>query len=193
MERHCTSSFDHSKGYTSWFLTLNNFEKSDVEKLVELRNDSTFKFLCLCKDVAPTTSTEHLHAVFVLSRTQKLNWLKTHVSKRANFERVISSVDFCCKYIRSGGSKVVIYDDGDYLQRKGSKESLYSQYCSQSLSAIRSLYLYNLLIPEPPLLLLILIHVLFQTLISNLRYYRPTLKFLLYYLKLLLQRSSPIN
>jgi hypothetical protein len=57
----------------SYFMTFNNYEAEDIDRIIKLRTDGVFKHLVLCKDEVPTTSTLHLHAVIVLSRTQKLS------------------------------------------------------------------------------------------------------------------------
>jgi hypothetical protein len=62
----CSSVFDHSKAYSSYFMTLNNYDWDDIDKIQELRSVGTIKYLVMCTDSAPLTGTLHLHAVFVL-------------------------------------------------------------------------------------------------------------------------------
>jgi hypothetical protein len=103
-------------------MTLNNFSSVDVENIQKLLGDGIMKYLVMCRDEAPTTGTAHLHAVFVLNRTQKLSWLKSHVDK-------------CAEYCRSGGLKEIIYDDGDYVSKTGERESKYSMFAKKLMSS----------------------------------------------------------
>lgn len=81
----------------SYFLTHNNYEELDIEKYQEhITKESLYG--CLCREIAPTTGTPHLHIYFRYS--SKRGWKKLKkLFPKANIQKAKGTDEHCWTYM----------------------------------------------------------------------------------------------
>jgi Putative viral replication protein len=82
-------------------MTLNNPTTPDRERLIAFFSNSTLCTYAVIGDEVGENGTFHLQCFFILPRSQRLSYLRTHVSDRAHFEpcrgTTQQNIDYCCK------------------------------------------------------------------------------------------------
>lgn len=81
----------------SYFLTHNNYEESDVDKYKQYIT-STSLYGCLCREIAPTTGTPHLHIYFRYKYEKAFKKLKKLFPK-ANIQKAKGTDAQCWNYM----------------------------------------------------------------------------------------------
>nr|QXP08343.1 MAG: replication associated protein [Arizlama virus] len=86
----------------NWCFTLNNYTDEDIDKLV----NSSYKYLIIGKEVAPTTNTPHLQGFIIFPNARRLSTLKADYNKTTHWEIARGTpeqnIEYCSK---SGGEK----------------------------------------------------------------------------------------
>lgn len=92
-----------SEHHRNWFLTINNYTEEDIKEIEEAEKE--VRYAIVCKEVAPTTGTPHMHLTLVYENGRTFASMKKKF-KRADIEP--------CKNL----DKAIAYckEDGDYRE-----------------------------------------------------------------------------
>lgn len=84
---------------TTWMFTVNNYKDRDIE-LLQLLGQNECVYMCMGKEIAPTTGTPHLQGFCILKRKQYYTYFKSVIGKQCwpLFERVRGSPEANKKY-----------------------------------------------------------------------------------------------
>lgn len=81
----------------NWCFTLNNYTDEDIDKLV----NSSYKYLIIGKEVAPTTNTPHLQGFIIFPNARRLSTLKADYNKTTHWEIARGTpeqnIEYCSK------------------------------------------------------------------------------------------------
>lgn len=91
---------------TRWFITINNPSEEEIQAL----KDQDYKFLVIAHERAPTTGTEHIHALITFQSQKRWTTLKRSFP-RANIEKVHGTFRQAYEYVTKNGD--ILFERGD--------------------------------------------------------------------------------
>ena len=89
-----------------WLITLNNPTNEEIDELKSLKR---VKYIVVAREAAPTTGTDHIHALIIFAGNHRANNVKKLIP-RAHLDLVKGKFEQAYNYVTKGGA--VIYENG---------------------------------------------------------------------------------
>ena len=90
-----------------WLITINNPTDEEIDELIEMHRA---KFKVIAREKAPSTGTDHIHALIVFDCNVRTNRIKKMLP-RAHLDLVRGTFDQAYNYVTKDG--IIIYENGE--------------------------------------------------------------------------------